>query len=105
MDAQYRFEIKDSSIPYDVKINIDGCNEYKCSGSGKVELYEKGSHHIIQSFILKDLYFDIIKNSLSETSVNHLDIEQSPLLFEDFNFDDSEDLAIRTGDNGRYSLP
>ena len=46
-------------------------------------------------------------DSSQKPSVNIIELynEQSPLIFEDFNFDGNEDLAIRNGNNSSYGGP
>ena len=52
-----------------------------------------------------DLYFSLDVSNSPSVNVVELYGEQSPLIFDDFNFDGTEDLAIRNGNYGSYGGP
>lgn len=98
------FEIKQGSNLYTAQIEVK-CEENTCSGLGKIELYDKKYKTLIQAFESEDLYFYLNESQQPSINVVQLYGEQSPLIFDDFNFDGSEDLAIRNGNNGSYGGP
>ena len=113
--AQKTFELTGSSTAYDVKVSIDKCDEEEsrdnpsiCSGPGKVSLYRKGSSAPFQVLDLKELEIDSEQtayNSKINKSERKLYDDEYSVIFDDFNFDGSEDLAICNGRNGGYGAP
>ena len=103
--SQKKFVVKNGSKIYDAVIAVANCEEGTCSGKGTVTLTRKSDKSVLQVLKSDDLYFDV--DSASGPSVNTVELygEQSPLIFDDFNFDGSEDLAIRNGNNGGYGGP
>lgn len=103
--AQKEFSINDGSTTYAVLITVAKCESNECSGQGTVVLYDKASNTIFQTLKSEDLYF--FHEGLLSPTVNVIEIygEQSPLIFDDFNFDGNEDLAVRNGNNGSYGGP
>ena len=110
--SQEIFSIKDRSTAYDVDISMDKCDEQErkfnpslCAGPGRVSIYSKGSTVPFQ--ILKLTNLEIYKeriayNSKIDKSPRELYGEEYSVIFGDFNFDASEDLAICNGRNGGY---
>ena len=98
------FEIQQGSDLYTAIIEVE-CEEDTCSGLGKVKLYSKENKKLIQNFESEDLYFYLNENQQPSVNVIQLYNEQSPLIFDDFNFDGSIDLAIRNGNMGSYRGP
>jgi len=103
--GQKEFSINDGSKTYSVLITVAKCESNECSGEGTVVLYDKSSNIIFQTIKSEDLYF--FHEGLLSPAVNVIEIYggQSPLIFDDFNFDGSEDLAVRNGNNGSYGGP
>lgn len=104
MGHAHNFQIKDGSDLYDAKIEVI-CSEDECSGLGKITLYQKNSQKIIQQFKSNDLNFYLNQKSQPTVNIIELYSEQSALIFDDFNFDGSEDIAIRNGNDGAYGGP
>ena len=102
--GQNVFEIKNGSKIYNAKINVS-CEGENCSGKGIVTLTKKVDTKFTQTLISNDLYFDLNDSLKPSVNVIQLYNEQSPLIFEDFNFDGNEDLAIRNGNNSGYGGP
>ncbi|MBT2620483.1 hypothetical protein [Chryseobacterium sp. ISL-6] len=100
--GQHHFELKTGSNHYDAVITVNDCDAEKCSGSGIVELKDKKTLRTIQTLTSDDLYFYLNKDQQPSVNVIQLYDEQSPLIFEDFNFDGSEDIAIRNGNESSY---
>lgn len=102
------FKITDGSTRYDAVITVAQCEQDTCSGLGKISLYAKGSKQFVQQLDSDDLYFYLQgeqKSSVPSVNVIQLYNEQSPLIFDDFNFDGQQDLAIRNGNNSNYGGP
>lgn len=98
------FEIQQGSDIYTATIKVN-CEENICSGLGEVKLYDKANKKLVQTFMSEDLYFYLDENQQPSVNVIQLYDEQSPLIFDDFNFDGSLDLAIRNGNMGSYGGP
>ncbi len=103
--GQNKFEIKNGSKTYVAKITVKDCSEENCEGYGTIQLIDKKNKTVIQSFSSDDLYFNLNKNQNPSVNIIQLYNEQSPLIFRDFNFDGTEDLAIRNGNNSSYGGP
>ena len=99
------FKVTDGSKLYDAVITVAQCEKDTCSGSGKISLYSKGSKKLIQQLASEDLYFYLQDKQQPSVNVIQLYNEQSPLIFDDFNFDRQQDLAIRNGNNSSYGGP
>ena len=103
--GQTKFEIKNGSKIYDAEIIVENCSNDKCEGNGTVKLISKESKKVIQTFTTENLYFYFDKDQKPTVNIIQLYDEQSPLIFDDFNFDGTEDLAIRNGNNSSYGGP
>lgn len=99
------FKITDGSKLYDAVITVAQCEKDTCSGAGKISLYAKGGKQLLQQLASEDLYFYLQDNQKPSVNVIQLYNEQSPLIFDDFNFDGRQDLAIRNGNNSSYGGP
>lgn len=88
---------------FDAKVEVH-CQQLNCHGPATITLYEKGTQNVIQQFESDNLSLRL--NEDSQTSAEpRLEPEQNALVFHDFNFDGSEDLAIRNGNTGIYGGP
>lgn len=103
--AQKNFVIKDGSNRFDAKIAVENCEGDTCSGKGTISLIDKKSKQVFQTLSSDDLYFYLNKNQQPSVNVIQLYNEQSPLIFDDFNFDGSEDIAVRNGNQSSYGGP
>ena len=103
--GQKKFEIKNGSKAYVAEITVKNCSEENCEGYGTIKLIDKINKTVIQSFTSEDLYFYLDENQNPSVNIIQLYNEQSPLIFRDFNFDGTEDLAIRNGNNSSYGGP
>lgn len=99
------FKVTDGSKLYDAVITVAQCEKDTCSGTGKISLYTKGSKQLVQQLASEDLYFYLQDKQQPSVNVIQLYDEQSPLIFDDFNFDGQQDLAIRNGNNSSYGGP
>jgi hypothetical protein len=102
--AQKSFAINNSSKTYNAKVEVEKCDNEACGGKGIVKLYLKNSDKLLQEFNSGDLSFNLDKKKNPSTKMELYD-EQSPVVFGDFNFDGTEDLAIRNGSNSGYGGP
>lgn len=99
-----QFILNNASTTFDAKIDVQ-CQQSECEGPANIWLYKKGSKKIFQKFSSEDLTMYLGKNQQPSSNVIQLYNEQSALIFGDFNFDGSEDLAIRDGNYGSYGGP
>lgn len=102
--AKQKFSLTKSSKLYDVEIEVASCADETCSGKGTVKLFTKNTKNLVQEFTSPDLYFNLDKAKQPSTIMELYD-EESPLVFGDFNFDGTEDIAIRNGNNSGYGGP
>lgn len=98
------FEIKKASKLYDVVIDVS-CEGNKCDGQAQIDVYKKGQTKKFQHFSSADLTTYLVENFKPSVNVVQLYGEQSPLIFDDFNFDGQQDIAIRNGNEGAYGGP
>jgi hypothetical protein len=103
--AQEKFEIKDASKTYDVRLAVAKCSDGTCEGHVTVTLFKKGSTAPAQVFKLADTSFMLENDGTAPVNDMLLYDKQSALNFGDFNFDGVEDLAICDGHNGAYGMP
>lgn len=103
--GQHQFVIKDASENYDVMMKVSTCEKGQCSGEGIVELLNKKTSKKVQTFTSDNLFFYLNEDQKPTSNIIQLYDEQSPLIFDDFNFDGTEDIAIRNGNEGSYSGP
>lgn len=103
--AQVNYVIKDGSDLFDAQITVQSCEDESCNGKGIIKLIDKKTNQLFQTFESDDLTLYLDKDQKPTVNVIQLYNEQSPLIFNDFNFDGSEDLAIRNGNNSGYGGP
>lgn len=103
--GQAQFELKDASKNYDVKINVETCDKEECRGKATIELFDKKTSKKFQTLESEDLNFYLNEDQKPSANIIQLYDEQSPLIFDDFNFDGTEDIAIRNGNESGYSGP
>ena len=99
------FTINDGSAHYSAKLYVSHCDAEECQGEGRIQLFDKANQRFVQTFSSDNLNFFLTAEQQPTVNVIQLYNEQSPLIFEDFNFDGSEDLAIRNGNNSGYGGP
>ena len=105
VSAQSNYIIKNGSKRFDAHITVQSCEGDNCGGKGIVKLIDKKTNQLFQTFESDDLSLFLDKNQKPTVNVIQLYNEQSPLIFDDFNFDGSEDLAIRNGNQSGYGGP
>ncbi|SIQ48792.1 hypothetical protein SAMN05880574_11422 [Chryseobacterium sp. RU37D] len=103
--AQHQFELKNASKNYDVKINVENCDDSECKGKATVELFKKSTSKNLQTLVSDNLNFYLDKDQKPTANIIQIYNEQSPLIFDDFNFDGTEDVAMRNGNVSGHSGP
>lgn len=101
--AQQRFEMKNASKNYDARIEVEKCEDGFCGGKLKIELFKKSTKKPFQVFKLDYTEFMIEEAQMADTKLMY--DYQSVVFIEDYNFDGTEDLAIRDGNNSGYGGP
>ncbi|MCS3870806.1 hypothetical protein J3D55_003722 [Chryseobacterium ginsenosidimutans] len=103
--AQSQFELKDASKNYDVKIDVENCSKDECQGNATIKLFDKKTSKEFQTLTSYNLNFYLNEDQKPTANIIQLYNEQSPLIFDDFNFDGTEDIAIRNGNESGYGGP
>lgn len=103
--GQFKFKIDNGSAKFNAEITVKTCKKGYCNGKGIIELYDRITKKKFQTFYSGDLDFSVDKSNNPSLNVIELYGEQSPLIFDDFNFDGTEDLAIRNGNESSYGGP
>ncbi len=103
--AQQKFELKNASKSYDVKIEVAKCEDGFCAGAATFSLAKKGESKPFQTFKLENTSLWLNKNGAVQANTTLLYDEQSAVNFGDFNFDGAEDLALCDGTEGGYGMP
>ncbi|MEN5306715.1 hypothetical protein ABE425_04325 [Chryseobacterium cucumeris] len=101
--GQYQFEVKNVSKSYDAVIHVENCYDDRCGGKGTVELFDHKNSKV-QTFVSKDLvlYTEQGQKPIQGKLIPLLK-DQRAVIIDDFNFDGTEDVAIRNGNMGNYS--
>jgi hypothetical protein len=108
-------KIQNASTKYDLEVLITGCggaaqdeDENRCGGPARVRVFRKGSKSAFQTLRLPnvELYKDTAAFS-PETNARPrgLYAEEYSFVFDDFNFDGREDLAVCNGREAGYGGP
>ncbi|WP_326982748.1 hypothetical protein VUJ46_21750 [Chryseobacterium sp. MYb264] len=106
--AQYKIELKNISPNYQAKISMEDCSGDECRGEATIELINNATKKV-QNFTSGNFTFYIkdqpapVKGQLSTVTFDAL--MESPVIIDDFNFDGTEDVAIRNGSLGNYGAP
>lgn len=103
--CQRTFAIDNASKNYLVKLTVDTCDDMNCEGRGTIQLFSKKNKLLFQTLSSDDLYFFLDSTQKPTSNIIQLYNEQSPVIFDDFNFDQSEDIAVRNGNNSGYGGP
>jgi hypothetical protein len=99
------FNIADASPHYTARIVVGTCDKTSCSGPAKVTLFDRATAKPVQTFETPDMR--ILLDEKSRPAVNNTALysDESALVIGDFNFDGTEDIAIRNGNNSGYDGP
>ena len=93
-DKPSTFLLKNASKNTDVKIEIEKCGDGLCEGLAVVYLFKKDQTEPFQTISLPAMRFNLEKDG---------NPDEKSVIFDDFNFDGQEDLALRNGNNGQYA--
>lgn len=104
--AQETFLLKNASKNFDIKIKIAKCEDDICEGKATVYLLKKRQTSPFQTIQMPEMYLELGTNKKPTANLIELYGENnSGVIFDDFNFDGAEDLALRNGNNGAYGGP
>jgi hypothetical protein len=95
-NAQNFYELQNVSKAYNVIANIENCSEKSCTGKSTIDLYDRTNMKKYQT-----LYSDNFYLQLNENKKPIVDSLKNSIVFEDFNFDGNEDVAIVDGINNK----
>lgn len=98
--AQRTFDIADASKDYNVELEVARCDEDFCRGKAVFKITKKGSGDLLQKIEIPEIEFMIEEAQLADTKLVY-DF-QSVIFFEDYNFDGTNDIAVREGFGGGY---
>lgn len=98
------FLLRTISKNYDAIIKVDSCQSENCFGKASIELFRKNSKILFQQIASPNLFLTLTSEQQVSTHMELYD-EQSPIIFDDFNFDGTEDVAIRNGNESAYGGP
>lgn len=96
--AQNIFELMNVSKNFNVIVTTEACKENKCNGKATVDLYDKSTSNKYQTLFSDNFYLD-----LNENRKPVFDSLKNSVVFDDFNFDGTEDIAIRNGNSNHES--
>ncbi len=99
------FLLKKASKNFDVKIRIADCEDDKCEGKATVYILKKNKTQILQTIQMPNLYLELGDDKKPTANIIELYANNSGVVFEDFNFDGAEDLALRNGNDASYGGP
>jgi hypothetical protein len=103
--AQQTFELKNASKFFDVKINVEKCDDFSCDGQATFSFYKKGGARAYQVINLPETHMEFGEDKKPLVNTTLLYDAQSVVNVDDFNFDGMEDVAICDGTNGSYNGP
>lgn len=113
--AQETLKLDRASREYDVVIRVKACGGEEqrndantCNGPALVSLYKKGVRSPVQILSLPniELYRDTVAyNPTMNKKPRGIYAEEYSVVFDDFDFDGTQDLAICNGRNGGYGSP
>ncbi|MGK6342641.1 XAC2610-related protein [Chryseobacterium sp. DT-3] len=103
--GQYRFAVEDASKKYNAEITVEECQTGACRNKAIIILFSKSGEKL-QTLASEDfvMYFEkeMKLSNTSVTTLTHGMVHDEPVIFGDFNFDGTEDVAIRNGSGGNY---
>lgn len=103
--GQYRFAIEDASRKYNAEVTVEECQADACRNNAAIILFGKSGEKL-QTLASGDfvMYFEkeAKPSSTNITTLTHGMVHDDPVVFGDFNFDGTEDVAIRNGSGGNY---
>lgn len=104
--SQNIFLLKNASKTFDVKINIEKCEDDICEGKATISLSKKNNKNSFKTISLSNMYLELGTDKKPTANLIELYGENnSGVVFEDYNFDNTPDLALRNGNDGSYGGP
>lgn len=103
--AQQKFELKNASDFFDIKISVAECADGYCTGKAAFAFYKKGGKTAYQIINLPDTQIELDESGSPNVNATLLYDKQSVVNVGDYNFDGMEDVAICNGKNGSYGMP
>jgi hypothetical protein len=103
--AQTVFTSTALSTIYNVKISIDSCNTIDCSGHAKILITNKLTSFQQQLLVDEMKIYSDANETIQLQKGNILANNNASIVFEDFNFDGTQDIAIRNGNYCGYGFP
>lgn len=100
--SQNHFELNEISKNYHVSIGIATCNEKECFGRSLVSVTDKKTSEKFPTLTSENFTFTIETDSLNLKKAK-FDEEQASLIFNDFNFDGFEDIAVINRSSGAFA--
>lgn len=98
--AQHKYAVSGASPAYDVRFEVEKCDNEYCFGDLTVWLTKKGQKAVFQEFKL-GTDFVLREDAHRTASVIPYD-QQGVVDFDDYNFDGVADLGIQNGREGGY---
>lgn len=103
--GQSRFVVEDASAKYNAEISIEKCESDYCKNKASIIIFSKSGEKI-QTLASEDcaLHFEegIKPSNTGVVKLTNGMLHDDPVVFGDFNFDGTEDVAIRNGSGGNY---
>lgn len=103
--GQYRFKMENESKKYNAEIVMEECETDACRNKADIIVLNKKGEKV-QAFTSENLviYFkeDVQPSKADIIQLTPEMTQDSPVFFGDFNFDGTEDIAIRNGNGGNY---
>ena len=106
LSAQKTFLLKNASKNFDVKIKIEKCENETCEGAATVYLLRKNQTKPLQMIRMSNLFLELGDDR--KPTANLIELygdNNSGVVFDDYNFDGADDLALRNGNDGAYGGP
>ncbi|SHE86835.1 XAC2610-related protein [Chryseobacterium sp. OV279] len=103
--GQYRFAVEGASKKYNAEINVEECFTGQCRHKANVILFNKNGEKI-QTLVSDDIALSF-KEGFRPSKIEVMQLtsglmHDDPIVFDDFNFDGTEDVALRNGSGGNY---
>lgn len=104
VSAQKNLLFKTASVNYDVKINIENCDEDGvCEGKGTVYLMKKNQKQVFQTIQMEEMRLTMGENRKETADLIVLTgTTNGGVRFEDYNFDGAKDLVLANGNYKPY---
>lgn len=102
--------IHTASKQWDFVLSVSGCNQGNsyptCEGPGMLDIFTKGSGKLVQHLPAKNIFIELDSKGKATTNlVEMYGDNNSGLVVDDINFDSTDDIALRTGNEGAYGGP